>query len=72
MELIANPDGTVTAIDLDNGAILQLAITDNGPNGDTIAVTLNKSRGGLWFSSAWDGNRTIERGVQSGDIRITP
>jgi hypothetical protein len=72
VELATNADGTVTAVDIDNAAVLQLALTDNGPSGDTIAVTLNKSRGGLWFSSAWDGNRTVERAAQTGDIRITP
>ena len=65
-----NPDGTTTPID--SGNVMQLAITD-GPAGDTVAFTVQKSRGGLWFSSKWDGVKTIERAIKAGgSIRITP
>ena len=71
VELVANPDGSVTAIGLDSGTVLQLALTDAAS--DTLAVMVNKSRGGLWFSSNWDGSKTVEKGIlNNGAIKITP
>jgi YVTN family beta-propeller protein len=72
VEMVTNADGTVTAVTVDTAATFQLALTDSGAAGDTLAVTLNKSQGGLWFSSSWNGNLTIERPIQTGDIRVTP
>src|SRR5262249_22964182 len=69
-ELVTNADGTITAVSLDTNASLQLAMTDGAA--DTLAVTLIKSRGGLWFSSAWDGTKSVEKGIVSGNVIITP
>ena len=72
VELVSNPDGTVTVVTLEGGAIMQLAITDNGPGtpADTIAVTVQKSKGGLWFSSQWDGTKTTEKLILTGDLSV--
>jgi hypothetical protein len=68
VELVTNPDGSVTTVSLDGGAILQMAITDTTP-ADTIGVTVQKSKGGLWFSSQWDGSKTVEKPI-TGEIRV--
>jgi hypothetical protein len=70
VELVSNPDGSVTVVNLDGGAVMQLAVTDNGGSGDTIAVTVHKSKGGMWFSSEWNGSKTTEKVVSSGDILV--
>ena len=46
---------------IDAGAILQLAMVDNGASTDTISITIQKSQknGGLWFSSNWNVTKTI-------------
>ncbi|MBI3242539.1 MAG: Ig-like domain repeat protein, partial [Chloroflexi bacterium] len=70
IELVTNPDGSVTAVSLDSGAIIQLALTD--ATTDMVGVTVNKSKGGLWFSSKWDGTKTVEKAIlNNGAIRIT-
>jgi hypothetical protein len=75
VELITDSGGTVTSVvSLDGGAILQLALTDGLTNStpDKAGVTVNKSTGGLWFSSNWDGAKTLEKLLISGDVKVTP
>lgn len=74
VELITNPDNTVTAVNLDGNCTLQLAVTDSNSTTtkDTLALTVNKSTGGLWFSSNWVTNKSVEKAITSGDIKITP
>jgi hypothetical protein len=72
VEQVMNADGSVTIVSLDGGAVIQLAVTDNSTKGgvDTIGVTVNKSKGGLWFSSQWDGTKTTEKQIITGDISV--
>jgi len=70
-ELVTNPDSTVTAVGLDSGTIVQLALTDSST--DTLSVQVSRSNGGLWFSSGWNGVKTVERAIlNNGAITITP
>jgi uncharacterized repeat protein (TIGR01451 family) len=72
-ELLA--DGT--SVSIDGGALMQLTVTDgdtsnvgtvSAATGDYIAVQVNSSKtGGVWFSTMWNGIKTIEVGLASGD-----
>jgi hypothetical protein len=57
---------------VDANATLQIAITDRGEPGtaDSIAITIWKRKGGLWFSSAWNGTRTVETAIETGNINV--
>ena len=49
--------------------IMQLNLTDVSPTsgvGDTLSVSVQRSKGGLWFSSNWDGAKTVEKTILSG------
>ena len=52
--------------------LLQLSMDDNGDPGstDTLAVTVNNSAGGLWFTSNWNGTRTIEQLLSGGNLSV--
>ncbi|MFP5298910.1 MAG: MBG domain-containing protein, partial [Actinomycetota bacterium] len=74
-EVIANADdGTVVMVPVDSGAILQLVLTDGKTGGvDTVGFTVQKastkgSGGPLWFSSLWDGVKTVEKAITAGEI----
>ena len=73
MELVENLDSSVTVVNLDGGAIIQLVIRDvatPGVDADTIGVTVQKSKGGLWLSSLWDGSKTQVKTISAGDIEV--
>ena len=61
----------VATVSLDGGAIVQLAMTDSS-GGDKLAVTVQKSAktGGLWYSSNWNGQKTVEQAVTDGSIIV--
>jgi|GEM_PF-1129717 len=48
---------------IDNNATLVATVTDHGasPGNDALAFTLFQKDGGLWFSSKWDGSRTLDQ-----------
>jgi len=58
------PNGTMTSID--GGAIMQITTTNGSP--DQLGITVQRSKGGLWFSSGWSGGKTVEKAIFSGDI----
>jgi hypothetical protein len=62
------PNGSMTSID--GGAIMQITATNGSP--DKLAITVQKSKGGLWYSSNWQGGRTWEKAIFSGDILLAP
>jgi hypothetical protein len=39
---------------------------------DMLAITLYRSNGGVWYSSQWDGTKTIRRVVDSKDCVSVP
>jgi len=48
---------------IDGNATLQVTMTDKGEPGssDTIGITVWNKSGGLWFSSNWNGTKTVEQ-----------
>jgi hypothetical protein len=59
-------------IAIDGNATLQVKMTDMGEPGssDTISITVWNKSGGLWFSSNWDGTKTIEQLLGSGNLVV--
>jgi hypothetical protein len=57
---------------VDGNATLQVEMTDRGEGGeeDSIGITLWDKDGGMWFSSRWDGTRTIEQGLGGGNVVV--
>jgi hypothetical protein len=58
---------------VDPQASLRLTVDDNGSPGasaDTIGITVWNRQGQLWFSSNWDGMKTIEQPIAAGSIRV--
>jgi len=47
-------------------------MTDKGEpgSGDSIAVTVWNKSGGLWFSSNWDGTKTVEQTLGGGNVQV--
>ena len=65
VEMVTNPDQSITAVSLDGGAMMQLSL--NGGTAQTLGITINKSKsiGGMWFSSNWDGVKTVDKQVNN-------
>jgi hypothetical protein len=59
---------------VDGNTTIQITITDRGNPGtaDSIGITIwrKKASEGLWFSSAWDGTRTVETSLAAGNLNI--
>ena len=66
---ITNPAAPVS---IDGNATLQVTLTDNGEPGanDSLGITLWDKNGGLWFSSRWDGTKTIEQTLGGGNVVV--
>jgi hypothetical protein len=70
---LTNPSSPVS---VDGGAVLQLKLRDvyrkTGDSPDTLAITVQKKDGGLWFSSNWIGSppRTEEKNIATGSLSI--
>jgi hypothetical protein len=84
--LTSNPaNGTAAVVskavikDLTNGnatvdanATMQLTMDDNGNPGssDTLGITIWNKGGGLWFSSNWNGVKTVEQLITGGNLMV--
>ena len=57
---------------MDGNAALQVVMTDKGEPGrsDTIAITVWNKSGGLWFSSNWNGTKTLEQMLGGGNLVV--
>ena len=57
---------------IDGNATLQVTMTDTGEPGsyDKIGITVSNKAGGLWFSSTWDGTKTIEQLLGGGNLSV--
>ena len=57
---------------VDGNGSLQVVMTDRGEPGktDTIGITLWNKDGGLWFTSNWDGTRTLEQVLGGGNLVV--
>jgi hypothetical protein len=48
-------------------------MTDNGSSSsDTLGITILTPGGLLWFSSAWNGTRTVEQSLGGGNLKVRP
>jgi MBG domain (YGX type) len=66
---IPNP---ILPISIDGNATLQVTMTDQGEPGstDSIAITVWNKSGGVWFSSNWNGTKTIEQTLGGGNLQV--
>jgi len=62
----------LNVIPVDGNATLQVTMTDNGEpgSGDAIGITVWNKNGGLWFSSNWNGTKTVEQLLGGGNLVI--
>ena len=64
---ITNP---ATPLAVDTGAILQLIFSPPGTATQTGSIALQKQSGGLWFSSAWNGTKNVQKTLTSGTVVV--
>ena len=66
---ITNP---LNPVSVEGNATLQLWVTDNGEPGisDTLAIQVLSKDGGTWFTSNWDGTRTVEQVLGGGNLSV--
>ena len=66
---ITNP---ATPIALEGGAQMQIVMSPPGgtTNPQSASITVQKNGGGLWYSSAWDGGKTVAKALASGTITV--
>ena len=76
-------DGGVM-ISLEGNNTLQLWMTDPGNDGDswgtpdpgnhsTLGIQLDRKNGGIWFSSNWNGTKTVEQQIFTGSqLKVAP
>ena len=59
-------------ISIDGNATLQLWMTDYGEPGsaDTLGIQVLNKNGGTWFTSNWDGIRTVEQIMGGGNLSV--
>ena len=67
---ITNPN--ILPCSVDGNAALQVTMTDKGEPGssDTIAITVWNKSGVLWFSSNWNGTKTLEQVLGGGNLMV--
>ena len=54
-------------------ASIRISMDDNDEPGvlsDTLGVTVLNRQGALWFSSRWNGSKTVEQPIDSGNVRV--
>jgi YD repeat-containing protein len=61
-----------SAVVIDGHAAIFASFTDNGEpsTNDALAVTLLANNGGLLFSSKWNGSRTTDQTINTGNIQV--
>lgn len=59
-------------LSIDGNASLQVEMTDNGTPGtkDSIGITVWNKQGGLWFSSNWNGTKTVQQNLEGGNLSM--
>jgi hypothetical protein len=59
---------------IEGNDIMNLTLTQRDnvtPAGtDTISFTLQRSKGGTWFTIQWDGTKTNEKAITNGQVSI--
>jgi hypothetical protein len=66
---VTNP---LAPVSVDGNATLQVTMTDKGEPGNTddVGITVWNKNGGLWYSSNWNGVRTINQALAGGNIKV--
>ncbi len=66
---ITNP---LNPTSVDSNGTVQVTLTDNGEPGssDMIGITVRNNSNALWFSSNWDGNKTVEQKLGGGNLVV--
>jgi len=67
------PNGTQVSIE--GNDVMQLTLTDGTPlvptsTTRTLGITIQRTKGGTWYSSSWDGTKTIEKQVTTGNVSV--
>ena len=65
------PNGTQVSIE--GNDVMQLTLTDGTPTNTatrTLGITIQRTKGGTWYSSSWDGTKTVEKQVYSGNVSV--
>jgi len=62
-------------VSVEGNCIMQITMTEASPTscaGDTLAISVQRSKGGLWFTSNWDGTKTTEKTIicPGGDLSV--
>jgi len=59
-------------ITIEGNATLQMWTTDNGEPGtsDTLGIQLLNKDGGTWFTSNWNGTKTVEQTLGGGNLSV--
>lgn len=62
-----------TKVGIESGSTLQLTMWDGGNGGtsDKFAITMQRKAGGVWFSSNWDGTKTIDQLIHTGNVSVS-
>jgi len=65
---VTNP---LSPVSVDSGVTIQLIFSPSGTNTpQTGSITVPKKTGGLWFTSAWDGTRTVQKTLAGGIVAV--
>jgi hypothetical protein len=66
---ITNPSSPIA---VGGNYTLQVAMTDAGEPGtnDKIGITVFNKDGGIWFTSNWDGSKTIQQALGGGNLVV--
>jgi hypothetical protein len=66
------PNGTQVSIE--GNDVMTLTLTDGATiTGNTtkkLAITIQRTKGGTWYSSSWDGTKTVEKQINSGNVSV--
>ncbi len=59
-------------ISVEGNAVLQVEMVDNGEPGttDLLSITVWDKKGGMWYASNWDGQKTQLQTISGGNIAI--
>lgn len=70
--VISDITGPGKGLAVENQATLQVLLTDRGEPGrdDSLAVAVWDRNDALWFSSRWNGHRTVEQTIGGGNLKI--
>jgi hypothetical protein len=66
---ITNP---ASPLSITGNATLQVSMTDAGEPGinDKIGITVFNKDGGIWYSSNWDGSKTVQQALGGGNLVV--